>query len=209
MTLHLLDVAPIDDSEYRQMQQEKQMFQQANYQLYQENHSLRVELEKFQNMTPKEFKKYYKAKQKAQQTADNVTALTSENNINLNYSPPTSISGLRQDNRRLQNENQYLRDELEKFQNMTPKEFKQYYKAKQEDQQTGENVAAPFSSLTSEDNIDLSHSNQATTTEHTVAAAGFGYDGGASSNLLSSIVIVGVSICLCVLGAVAYRKHNK
>ena len=61
MTLHLLDVAPIDDSEYRQMQQEKQMFQQANYQLYQENHSLRVELDKFQNMTPKEFKKYYKA----------------------------------------------------------------------------------------------------------------------------------------------------
>ena len=141
MTLHLLDVAPIDESEYQQMQQEKQMFQQANYQLYQENHSLRVELEKFQNMTPKE--------------------------------------------------------------------FKQYYKAKQEDQQTSENVAAPFTSLTSEDNIDLSHSNQATTTEHTVAAAGFGYDGGASSNLLSSIIIVGVSLCLCFLGAVAYRKHNK
>ena len=164
MTLHFLDMLPIDEGEY---------FRRENRQLSKENQELKKENQQLK-----------------QQNADFRTRLQ-QKDAQINE----------------------LRVELDKFYKMTPKEFKKFYKERQQAQQTSENqnsnVATPFSSLLSENSIDLSQSNQATTTEHTVAAAGLGYDGGTSSNLLSSIVIVGVSLCLCFLGAMAYRKHEK
>ena len=106
-----------------------------------------------------------------------------------------------------------MQSQLDMFYNMTPKEFKKFYKEKQNAQGTsyneGSNVAAPFSALTSENAIDLSSSDQSSTTEHTISAAGMGYDGGSSSSLASSILVVGASLLICFLGVIAYRKHEK
>jgi len=150
MTLHLLDLLPVDDSYYlkkevQELRKENQTLRSALQAKDDQIATMQSQLDMFYNMTPSEFKKFYKEKQKAKSTSYNEES----------------------------------------------------------------NEAAPFSALTSENAIDLSSSNQSSTTEHMVSVAGMGYDGGTSSSLASSILVVGASLLICFLGVIAYRKHEK
>ena len=139
--------------------------------------------------------------------------------VDESYYLKREIQELRKENQTLKSalqakDNQIaeMQSQLDKFYNMTPSEFKKFYKEKQKAQSTSfneeSNEAAPFSALTSGVDVDLSSSNQSSTIEHTVSAAGMGYDGG-SSSLASSILLVGASLLICFLGIIAYRKHEK
>lgn len=133
-----------------------------------------------------------------------------EQNYNLQQKLSQSQDQIKDLNKRIDQ----LENQLEEISKMTPKQRNKYFKElkKQREKEAKEKqtsqVATPFSTLKSDNNIDLSQSQQAETTVHTLSTAGMGYDQGSSSTLLSSIMIVSAAIFLCISGAMAYRRKK-
>lgn len=114
--------------------------------------------------------------------------------------------------------------------NMTPKERKKYDKAqrkaekkaakarkkaekarkkaeKKKAKQQSAQTIAPFKSFNNDNAVNLQAQANVTTSSRDMSSAGMKYEASASSMLLSSILIVGAALFLCISGAIAYRKN--
>ena len=91
------------------------------------------------------------------------------------------------------------------------KEYQEDLKEKAEKKAKKQSTSSTYSPFSTKDNVnELSTQQGQTFTTQPVSKAGFGFDTDNSSMLLSSIMIVGAALLVCLSGALIYRnKTNK
>ena len=105
--------------------------------------------------------------------------------------------------------------EMRKAEKKRKKEYKKMLKArrkaeKKHAKQEPSQVIAPFNSYKTGEMVNLKTAvNNVKTSSRDISSEGMKYEASASSLLLSSILIVGAAIFICISGALAYRKNTE